>query len=150
VDWKASAKSGALKAREFAREEERRVLLAIDPHLFAGATAGGAPEDKLKEQFERAVSFCACLAWHFYEIDSVIGFSTHGADVSVGPAAENVYDILRQLATIQPSESGSSRDFLKHLASEPNIFKIVLTSQPRGSIPTTLWTSAYLVFFDSL
>jgi uncharacterized protein (DUF58 family) len=146
VDWKASAKSGELKVREFAREDERRVLLALDPHLFAQASAAG----EAAAQFERAVSFCACLAWHFYEIDSVIGFRTPGADVSLRPAAENVYDILRQLSTIQPSEAGSSRDFLKQLANEQNVFKIVLTSQPRGSIPTALWTSAYMVFFDSL
>ena len=30
VDWKATAKSGALKVREFAREDERRVLIALD------------------------------------------------------------------------------------------------------------------------
>ena len=146
VDWKASAKSGALKVREFAREDERRVLLALDPHLFTQSSVAG----QTSEQFERAVSFCACLAWHFHEIDSVIGFRTPGADVSLGPAAVNVYDVLLHLSTIQPREGGSSRDFLKQLANEQNVFKIVLTSQPRGSIPTALWTSAYMVFFDSL
>jgi uncharacterized protein (DUF58 family) len=146
VDWKASAKSGALKVREFAREDERRVLLALDPFLCAGAASGKLAE----EEFERAVSFCACLAWHFHEIDSVIGFRTPNGIVPLGPAAENVYEILRELAIIQTSNAHAGRDFLTELAHEPGVFKIVLTSQPRGSIPTALWTSAYLVFFDSL
>jgi uncharacterized protein (DUF58 family) len=155
VDWKASAKSGALKVREFAREDERRVLLALDPFLFAHSKSPNeaAPSNGPRmaaEQFERAVSFCACLAWHFHEIESVIGFRTPGAEVPLGPAAENVYDVLRQLATVQPRETGHGRDFLKALANESQVFKIVLTSQPHGSIPTALWTSAYMVFFDSL
>ncbi len=31
VDWKASARTGALQVREYAREDERRVMLAFDP-----------------------------------------------------------------------------------------------------------------------
>ena len=31
VDWKASAKAGVLQVREFAREDERQVLLVFDP-----------------------------------------------------------------------------------------------------------------------
>jgi len=138
VDWKASAKSSALKVREFAREDERRVLIALDTAPVAG------------EKFERAVSFCACLAWHFYEIESVIGFRAPQAEVQLAPASENVYGVLRQLAGIEPAASKPTRDFLKELAAEPDVFKIVLTSRPRGSIPTSLWTSSYMVFFDSL
>ena len=29
-------------------------------------------------------------------------------------------------------------------------FNIILTSQPRGSIPTSLWGTSYLIFIDSL
>ncbi len=138
VDWKATAKSGALKVREFAREDERRVLIALDTAPAAG------------EKFERAVSFCACLAWHFYELESVIGFRTPQADIPLAPAADNVFDLLRQLAAIETAASKPTRDFLNELAAEPDVFKIVLTSRPRGSIPTSLWTSSYMVFFDSL
>jgi uncharacterized protein (DUF58 family) len=138
VDWKASAKSGALKVREFAREDERRVLIALDT----------APVSS--DKFERAVSFCACLAWHFYELESVIGFRSLQAETPLAPAADNVYDVLRQLAGIEPAVSKPTRDFLNELAAEPDVFKIVLTSRPRGSIPTSLWTSSYMIFFDSL
>jgi uncharacterized protein (DUF58 family) len=138
VDWKASAKSGALKVREFAREDERRVLIALDT----------APAST--EQFERAVSFCACLAWHFYELDSVLGFRAPQSETALAPAAENIYDVLRQLAGIEAATSKPTRDFLNELAAEPDVFKIVLTSRARGSIPTSLWTSSYMIFFDSL
>lgn len=138
VDWKATAKSGALKVREFAREDERRVLIALDTAPTAN------------DKFERAVSFCACLAWHFYELESVIGFRTPQAEIPLAPAAENVYEVLRQLAGIEPTVSKPTRDFLNELAAEPDVFKIVITSRPRGSIPTSLWTSSYMIFFDSL
>jgi uncharacterized protein (DUF58 family) len=138
VDWKATAKSGALKVREFAREDERRVLIALDTAPVAG------------DKFERAVSFCACLAWHFYELESVIGFRAPQAETPLAPAADNVFDVLRQLAAIELAASKPTRDFLNELAAEPDVFKIVLTSRPRGSIPTSLWTSSYIVFIDSL
>ena len=148
VDWKASAKSGSLKVREFAREDERRVLLALDPFLSSGADSTAAALSG--EQFERAVSFCACLAWHFYEIDAVIGLRMPGSDVGLGAASDNVFDILSQLAVVQSQTGESGRGFLNELTNETNVFKIVLTSRPRGTIPTTLWSSAYVVFFDSL
>jgi uncharacterized protein (DUF58 family) len=145
VDWKASAKSGSMKVKEFAREDERRVLIAFDPFVVANDDRARAAET-----FERAVSFCACLAWHFRELESVLGFRTASGEVSLGPAAENIYDVLHQLAAVQPREPEPGPHFLSDLALETQVFKIVLTSQPRGSFPTALWNSSYMVFFDSL
>jgi uncharacterized protein (DUF58 family) len=149
IDWKATAKSGAMKVREFAREDERRVLLALDP--FAGGRSIDAQgATRAAEQFESAVSFCACLAWHFSEIESVMGFRSPGVEIPVGPATENIFGILKQLATIERRTNKSGSDFLAELSRDTSVFKIVLTSQPRGSIPTALWSSAYMVFLDSL
>jgi hypothetical protein len=39
---------------------------------------------------------------------------------------------------------------LARLASASRGFHIILTSQPRGSIPTNLWGSSYLIFIDAL
>jgi uncharacterized protein (DUF58 family) len=151
VDWKASAKSGALLVREFTREDERRVMLVLDPFLHSRSDRG----DRLnaataEEKFERAVTFCACLAWHFYEIDSVMEFRSAGVIVPMAPAGEIIYDVLRHLAFVQPQPPEADRDFLAQLADETQVFKIVLTSQPRGSIPTSLWTSSYMLFTQSL
>jgi len=151
VDWKASAKTGALKVREFTREDERRVMLVLDPFLDvrAAGSAGVRPAD-VEEKFERGVALCACLAWHFYEIDSVMQFRTAGLATSMARAREIIYSVLRHLAFVEPRVAEPDRSLLSRLAEEPHIFKIILTSQPRGSIPTSLWTSSYFLFLQSL
>jgi hypothetical protein len=37
---------------------------------------------------------------------------------------------------------------LNELAASPDIFKIVVTSQSRGSIPYSVWSSSYIVFLE--
>jgi uncharacterized protein (DUF58 family) len=145
VDWKASAKTGALKVREFTREDERRVMLVLDPFLAASSTGKDA-----EERFERGVTLCACLAWHFYEIDSVLAFRTAGFETPLAPAGEVIYDVLRHLALVEATSAAREQRFLAQLAEDTHIFKIILTGQPRGSIPTSLWTSSYFVFLESL
>lgn len=147
VDWKASAKSTGLKVREFTREDERQVLLVLDPFVKPEWVAGSARP--VEEQFERAVSLCACLAWHFFEIDSEVQYRTHDKATEMAPAGEIIYEVLRDLAFAE-IKPGDGRDFLRQLAEEPDLFKIIITSQPRGSIPTDLWTSSYFVFLQSL
>jgi uncharacterized protein (DUF58 family) len=143
VDWKASAKKGALQVREFAREDERRVLLVLDPFIPPNATAAS------DLAFERGVSLCASLAWHFYEIDSVLGFRTAGLETPVAPADEVIYDILRHLAVAAPQPAETGPSFLNELADSSQLFKIILTRQQRGSIPTSLWSSGYVLFLES-
>ncbi len=151
VDWKASAKTRTLKVREFTREDERRVMLVLDPSLDPRADgSSGASPARANEKFERAVTLCACLAWHFYEIDSVMEFRSAGLTVRLAPAGEIIYEVLRHLAFVQPRPAEPHGDFLSSLTAEPGIFKIILTSQPRGSIPTSLWTSSYFLFIQSL
>jgi uncharacterized protein (DUF58 family) len=147
VDWKASARSGGLKVREFTREDERRVMLVLDPHVAGDTRATG--DAALLEQFERAVKLCACVAWHFYEIDSEMQFRTPTLATPMAPAGEIIYEVMRDLAFVQ-MQPGGGENFLMALAEEPEVFKVVITSQPRGSIPTSLWTSSYFVFMQSL
>jgi uncharacterized protein (DUF58 family) len=143
VDWKATAKTGDLKVREFTREDERRVMLVLDPF---GAEAAGANGEK----FERAVTLAACLAWHFYEIDSEMQFRTDRMGTAMAASNEIIYDVLRELAFIVQKPGAGDGKFLEALTDEPDLFKIILTSQARGSIPTSLWTSSYFVFIQSL
>ncbi len=143
VHWKATAKSGALKVREFTREDERRVMLVLDPF---GAGGGAATAQK----FERAVNLAACLAWHFYEIDSEMQFRTDRLATPMAASSEIIYDVLRELAVIEMRPGTGDGKFLEALTDEPDLFKIILTSQARGSIPTSLWTSSYFVFIQAL
>ena len=77
VDWKATAKAQQLKVREFTREDERRLVLVFDASLPAA-------DEKALAQFEKGVNFCACLAWHFYEIDAQMQFIADGFETPDG------------------------------------------------------------------
>jgi len=143
VDWKASARTGSLQVKEYAREDERRVMLVFDPFM-----AGDKIEAAAAEQFERAVNLCAGLAWHFHEISSVLEFRSAGFGTRRSVASEIIYDILRYLAGVAPLNQLPGKSFLDTLGDTTDIFKIVLTWQPRGSIPTPLWTTAYFVFMS--
>jgi len=151
VDWKVTAKSGRLIVREFAREDERRVVLVLDPFIGPErAELGQLADAEQAERFERTVSLAACIAWHFNEIRSVMQFRTDRISTPMAPASEIIYDALRELATIQPDTSAAGGAFLDELASQTEIFKIILTARPQRSIPTALWSSSYFIFIDRL
>ncbi len=171
LDWKASAKALELKVREFTREDERRVTLVFDADLPGSGgvltaavrrteRSGPSNDEKSVAQFEKAVNFCACLAWHFYEIDAQMRFVTQGLETPMAPAAEVVYPALEALALVEPNwpdlhgpgetHDGAGSALLAQLAAGEPGFNIVLTSRARGSIPTSLWESSYMVFADSL
>jgi uncharacterized protein (DUF58 family) len=142
VDWKASARTGTLQVREYAREDERRVMLVFDPYMEMAV--------RDERQFERAVALCAGLAWHFYEINSVLEFRSAGFVTPRVTAGEIIYDILRYLASVTPLKQPPGRSLLDTLVDAPDIFKIVLTNQARGTIPTGLWNSSYFLFVSAI
>jgi uncharacterized protein (DUF58 family) len=155
VDWKVSARSGRLMVREYAREDERRVMLVLDPFIGPSRTDPRTELDPLAEaehtdRFERAVSMAACIAWHFHEINSVLQFRTDRFATPLAPASEIIYDSLRELALIRPETSALGGAFLDDLASMTEVFKIILTARPQHTIPTALWSSSYFVFFHSM
>ena len=143
VDWKATAKAQQLKVREFTREDERRLVLVFDTSLPTGG-------EKALAQFEKGVNFCACLAWHFYEIDAHLQFLTDGFETTMAPCEEIIYPTLEALALIEPVLDASAPSVLSAVAAAPRTYNIIITAQPHGSIPTSLWGSSYLVFMDSL
>jgi uncharacterized protein (DUF58 family) len=142
VDWKASARTGSLQVREFAREDERRVLLVLDGTI----PADGKLRDSAEAIFERGVALCASLAWHFYEINSVLAFRGGTFETPMAPAGENIYAILQYLASAVPADT--DRSLLAELVDMPQTFKIILTAQPRGSLPTSLWSTSYIAFLE--
>jgi len=151
VDWKVTAKTGRVMVREFAREDERRVMLVLDP--FIGPPRedlGPLAETEHAERFERAVSMAACIAWHFHEINSVMQFRTDRFSTPMASASEIIYDTLRELALVRSDSSAKGGAFLNALASEHEIFKIIITSRPQAAIPSSLWSSSYFVFIDKL
>jgi uncharacterized protein (DUF58 family) len=147
VHWKASARTGSLMVREFARDDDSRVLLVFDPHSYA---ANPAADQATVQNFERAVTLCAALAWTFYERNALLQFRTVNLDASAAPAADNIFPILRHLATVEPLLPDPGQKLLTQLAAEPQSFKIIITSQAHGSIPAAIWNSSYVVFAGDL
>ena len=96
------------------------------------------------------MTLCAGLAWHFHEINSVLEFRSAGFATPRVTAGEIIYDVLRYLASVTPLKPPPGKSFLDTLEDAPDIFKIVLTSHPRGTIPTGLWNSSYFLFMSSL
>src|SRR6201997_5220514 len=129
VDWKATAKSGSLKVREFSREDERKVRLVFD---------NPSPGVLAPEAYERAVALAASLAWHFASADADLSF----AGQSYG-GEPDIYKFLAYLALLEPQPLSSIIDILPVTGD----YNIVLTSRARGSIPTALWNCSYLLFF---
>jgi uncharacterized protein (DUF58 family) len=151
VHWKASARLGSLMVREFTREDDCRVLLVLDPHISSVLQPGSAPTDQTaSERFERAVTLCAALTWHFYERAALLQFRSAGVETRLAPAEEIVFLILRHLAMANPLPPDPQHQLITDLAASPELFKIIVTSQPRGSIPAAVWHSSYVIFLDDL
>ena len=138
VDWKATAKSGSLKVREFTREDERKLCIVFD-NPAAGIISGPA--------YERAVNLTASLAWHF---------STQAAEGSFvipgyGRGVE-LHEFLARLAVIEPKSDPSAQpqaDILQEIDfGSTGEYNIILTARPRGSLPTALWNCSYFVFLE--
>lgn len=130
VDWKATARTGDLKVREFTREDERKVRIVFD-----NPTCGAVNP----ATYERGVALAASLAWHFAREATELSFAA--TEYSGAP---DVYEFLRYMALVQASEGPSVLDSLP-LTDDYNI---VVTARRRGTIPTQLWNCAYFVFLD--
>jgi uncharacterized protein (DUF58 family) len=148
VHWKASARLGSLMVREFTREDETRILLVLDPHIFR--TASDEAPRAASDRFERAVTLCAGIAWHFFEHNAQLQFRSAGVETPLAPAEQTIFAILRHLAMAQPLPPDPDHLLLTNLAASPELFKIIVTSQPRGSIPASLWHTSYVVFLEDL
>jgi len=140
VDWKATAKSGSLKVREFAREDERRVCIMFD-NPVSGVIA--------EQDYERAVDLTASLAWHFAHENAEVSFIAPGH-----MRTRDLHEFLAWLAVIQPvkgSARSSSADpgeeaLRQMVLSGGDEYNIVITARPRRSIPSALWETSYFVF----
>lgn len=130
VDWKATAKSGDLKVREFAREDERRLRLVFD---------NSVPGDIQPQAYERMVSLAASVAWRLSQQGVLLSFVSQEYE-----AGSDVFSFLDYMAAIQPKAGTSVLDTLAGSTD----YSLVLTAQKRGTIPAAMWASAYFVFLE--
>ncbi|MBZ5568513.1 MAG: DUF58 domain-containing protein [Acidobacteriia bacterium] len=133
VDWKASARTGSMKVREFTREDERKLRIVFD----------NPPQAVVNEaSYERGIALAASLAWHFAGEATDLSFTApeyHGGN--------DIYEFLRYLALVGPQPADPTPpSVLDHLQASDD-YNVILTARPRGSIPTALWTCSYFFFF---
>ncbi len=159
IDWKATAKTGALMAREFAQDEELRFCLILDTWIHSQTLEGHI------SNFEKAVSLAASIVAHFLEEGAGMEFLTPHEHVPRGAGRDQLHRILRLLAMVRSEKMPAMAPFnfwsqsgfpcianprtLRKIFSD-KVFKIILTSKPRGSLPSGIWRSSHVIFFDEL
>jgi len=159
IDWKATAKTTELMEREFARDEESKFCLILDTRLHSAVRAD------CEEVFEKAVSLAASIAAHFLREGAGMEFLAPYEYVPRGIGIHHLYRILRSLAVVKhemDSSDNHSKQWdlsrfpgikdtqtLREILSD-KVFKIIITSKPRGSFPSSIWRSSHVIFFSEL
>ncbi len=139
VDWKATARSGELKVREFAREDDRRILLLFDTWLPAASASG-------LESFEQAVHLCACMAWHFYNLGVRMQFLCGDFETAMAPAAEVILPALEALAVVEPrARLNPGETAYARLAQADAGFPVMVTARNKGSIDAAVQAFAHVI-----
>jgi uncharacterized protein (DUF58 family) len=114
VDWKATAHTGELQVREFAREAERSVEIFLDRNV--------PPE--LAQWFERAVDCCAFLSWRLSQHGTSINFRSQDFAFRL-PEEGDIYTILKYLALVQV-QPGKAVEF----PLDENSYHLVFSATP--------------------
>lgn len=156
IEWNATAKTGELMVREYARDEESRFCLILDTWMHASGSDAA---------FERGVSLAAGIAAHFLKAGAGMEFMTPFEFAPWAAGVDQLYRILRVLATVrcEAAPEGALLEFagdacfpvlqqnrgLSKVFSDKT-YKIILTSRPRGSFSSEVWRSSHVVFFEEL
>ena len=127
VDWKATARTGALKVREFSREDEQKLRIVFD---------NPAPGVLEPAAYERMVCLAASLGWHFHHEDVEVSFVAPGLEPT-----EDVFDFLRYLALVEPEEA--TPVFSRLRASDD--YNLIVTAHAGAEIPSTLAARSYVI-----
>jgi uncharacterized protein (DUF58 family) len=127
VDWKATARTGALKVREFSREDERKLRIVFD---------NPPPGVLAPEVYERGIRLAASLGWHFHHEDVEVSFVAPGLEPT-----EDVFTFLRYLALVDPQEA--TPVFSRLRASDD--YNLIVTARAKSEMPTALAARSYVI-----
>jgi uncharacterized protein (DUF58 family) len=127
VDWRATAHTGELQVREYARDQDQIVTVFLDLETDDSAW------------FERAIDCCAFLAWRLTERGARLRFLTQ----RWAPENAGVYDILKYLAVVEPCHGS------KPAIPDEHTLQIALSSRPRELMEAG-WVRARVVTPDTL
>lgn len=144
IDWKATAKTTTLMVREFSRDDDWRITVALDSAAASVETA---------ESFERAITLTASLIMHFIGEGAEVRLLLGGDDLGFGGTVKHGHTLLSHLARLTIPEV---HEELKALVERmpyldaDDQFKILLTPEARGTIPARVWRNAHVIYFDDL
>jgi len=127
VDWKATARTGALKVREFSREDERKLRIVFD---------NPAPGVLSPVAYEKAVRLAASLGWHFHHEDVEVSFVAPGLEPT-----EDVFAFLRYLALVEPQEA--TPVFSRLRASDD--YNLIVSVRVASELPAALSARSYVI-----
>ena len=133
LDWKATAHTGELQVREFAREQDPTVEILLDLDV---------PFEK-RAWFEGAVDCAAYLAWETAARGARVSFRTQNFSFET-PAQGDIYVILRYLAMAEPFRTRA----VPAPGRDDNI-QVVLSPMP-SRLAQAGWHRAHLVDPDAL
>jgi uncharacterized protein (DUF58 family) len=97
VDWKATAHTGELQVREFAKETQRTVEVYLDRRISAGQ----------QSWFENAIEQCAFLVWRLSQDQIELLLRSQRFSLAI-PQQSDVYAALRFLALAEPLMTGGA------------------------------------------
>jgi uncharacterized protein (DUF58 family) len=100
VHWKASAKTASLKTREYAADESRRVVLALDRFGTAGDEA----------RFEELVTHAASLAFHSLHDGADVELVSDEWRSPTGSMTIVLTEMMEYLATVEMSDKADIPD----------------------------------------
>ncbi|MGH9510898.1 MAG: DUF58 domain-containing protein [Terriglobales bacterium] len=126
IDWKATAKTDALKVREFSREDNRRLRIIFDNPV---------PGSLSHKKYEEMVAKAASLAWHFSGQNIGMSYLTQGY------RGTDVHAFLKVLATVEAARAASIFESLE-LSGEYNI---IVTTRETADAPSNLRECSYFV-----
>lgn len=129
IDWKATAKTARLMAREFTRDDDWRVTILFDPRV--GEEFVSAPE--MAEKFERGVTLAASLISHFIREGAETRLITGDNDSGFGLGRAHSYKMFYQLARLAPDTAGGSGIWSAKIDPQFGQFVIVIASDARSS-----------------
>ena len=143
IDWKATARSRRLTVREFTSEDERRITIVLDTRL------PDAPDDEMKERFERGVVQAASLLKHFVDERAEVRLVLGDEAGPFGSGMEQLYRCLRRLALVTAATDGEEHDADSHIAGRDVVehdYAILLTAAAPGSIPANVWRTSHVIY----
>jgi len=108
LDWKSTARTGAIHVREFSTLSNGEVEVIFDPRIPPGGEAG----------FEQDVERCASLCMQLSRERSAIRFST-GSAHAASSGVRAIYDILCLLAEVKPEVIGAAFTVVNGLQAGP-------------------------------